>query len=117
MPERITTDWESVLSTVEASIRGCLDELEQYESRFANILAAEQATSPPRQAAEEVARRYTETHREADGWETRIAQANERTHEIEQILREQQEAWNHWRESFTEWQQSLQQPPGKQPPQ
>ncbi|MCZ2343784.1 MAG: hypothetical protein LC104_18605 [Bacteroidales bacterium] len=111
MPERTTPDWESTLHSVEVSIQNCLRELDQYESRFASILTAETSAPPPRTTPDDLM-----PHAAPDGWEARITHANARTHEIEQVLREHQEAWSRWRESFTEWQQSLQQPPGSQPP-
>lgn len=113
MPERNLTDWASTLASVEASIRGCLEELDQYEARFAQILEPDGTPTPAEHGATPRATPTdTRTDTPPDGWEARITQANEHTHAIEQILRGHQESWSLWRESFTTWQQSLQQPPG-----
>jgi hypothetical protein len=79
--------WTLTLAEVERSIGDCLESLERYETAFGRVLATH----------------GTPLATPDDGWDDRLARANEAAGDAERLLDEQDGVWQRWRETLAEW--------------
>ena len=99
-------DWADALAAVERAIAEQTVALNEYERRYATVLAEPSPVDGPRLA-------IVRNDDPAGGWDERIATANARANTVERQLADQQAACGRWREAFTAWERSLQQSPGE----
>lgn len=97
--------WERTLVEVGQAIEGCLTALDRYESRFADLLAGQEAT--------QVGTAHFERNLPGSddvGWNERLDAARAGADEVERLLDEQEAVWGRWCEALTAWQRLVEQP-------
>ena len=95
----------AALAAVEEAVAAFTASLDDYERRFAGVLAGPVGTTGSRPAV-------GPRDDPAAGWDERIAAATRQANAIERELADGQSAWGQWREAFTAWEASVQQPGG-----
>jgi hypothetical protein len=103
MARSMNTDWMRTLEEMEGTIQVCLTSLEQYEKRFAELLV--NRSPKPSHILPSVDPRLTSPDEIAQN----VQQSESEAATLEQLIAEQEQVWNQWRERFAVWKDSLQQ--------
>lgn len=103
-PARV--DWMGALTEVEQAVGQCLDALDHYDERFAQLLSEPaQAPSTPRPVGSSDL-----------GWEARLFALHTQVDELEQLLTAHESTWQQWQQAMASWRRSVEQTPESAPP-
>ena len=90
--------WRATLAEIERAIRHCLADLQKYD------VPADAAATKPVQRDDDPLPTVTALH---GAWDAKLRAMEQHSHDVEQLLTEQETMWNEWRTSLSEWQQSM----------
>jgi hypothetical protein len=94
----LRSNWKESVQNIEHGIQQSLEALNHYEQRFASLLNSENPSASKSSGDFSIRN---------EGWNERLAVANERAHAVEELLKEQELVWLEFQKSVMEVRDSL----------